>query len=233
MAYYGLQIIGLILGGIGMVGTFTATLLPQWKVSAFIGSNIVVFETRWEGLWMNCVSQLNIKTQCRFYPSVLALPDALEAARALMCIAVVLSIIAFVTAITGMECTQCTGDNKQARKIILLTAGVIFILTAILVLIPVSWTANDIIRDFYNPLIPAPRKRELGAALYLGWVSSAFLIAGGAIYCSFHCYASESRSPRYPTIQNPEVSGILPSSCHHLHKTKHASAGALSMNSYV
>ena len=50
MATYALQIAGLVLGGVGMVGTVAVTVMPQWRVSAFIGSNIVVFENLWEGL---------------------------------------------------------------------------------------------------------------------------------------------------------------------------------------
>ena len=49
MAFYPLQIAGLVLGFLGAVGTLATTLLPQWRVSAFIGSNIIVFERLWEG----------------------------------------------------------------------------------------------------------------------------------------------------------------------------------------
>ncbi|NXI73858.1 CLD8 protein, partial [Anseranas semipalmata] len=180
-----LQITGLILGGVGMVGTLAATFMPQWRVSAHIGSNIVVFETIWEGLWMNCVSQMGIRLQCKFYNSILALPSSLEAFRALMCIAVLLSIIAFLMAIVGVKYTHRTKEDRQGISIFILAAGVAFLLTGIVVLIPVSWTGSSIIRDFYNPKVPTSLKRELGAALYVGWVSAALLIAAGAMYCSF------------------------------------------------
>ena len=81
MAFYPLQIAGLVLGFFGMIGTLATTLLPQWRVSAFIGSNIIVFERVWEGLWMNCVRQAKDKLQCKVYDSLLALPPALEAER--------------------------------------------------------------------------------------------------------------------------------------------------------
>ncbi|NXL73824.1 CLD8 protein, partial [Leptocoma aspasia] len=182
-----LHITGLIFGGVGMVGTLAATAMPQWRVSAYVDGNIVVFETIWEGLWMDCISQLGIRLQCKFYDSVLALPPPLEAFRALMCVAVALAIAAFLLAIVGVKYTQQRGkDGPQAVSIFILAAGVAFLLTGSLVLIPVSWTGAGVVRDFYDPQVPVPLKRELGAALYVGWASAALLLAAGAIYC--HCW---------------------------------------------
>ncbi|NXU76136.1 CLD8 protein, partial [Oreotrochilus melanogaster] len=180
-----LQITGLIFGGIGMVGTLAATVMPQWRVSAHIDSNIIVFETMWEGLWMDCVSQMGIRLQCKFYDSFLALPRPLEVLRVLMCIAVVLSIISFLTAIVGVKYTHRTKEDAQGVSIFILAAGIAFLLTGILVLIPVSWSGGSIIHDFYDPKVPVPLKRELGAALYVGWASAALLIAAGVMYCVF------------------------------------------------
>ncbi|XP_065713377.2 claudin-8-like [Patagioenas fasciata] len=196
MACCVLQITALIFGGVGMVGTLAATVMPQWKVSAHIGSNIIVFENIWEGLWMNCVSLMGIKLQCKFYGSILALPPTLEAFRALMCIAVILSIISFLMAIVGMKYTHRTKEDAQSISIFILAAGITFLLTGILVLIPVSWTGGIIIRDFYDPKVPTTLKRELGAALYVGWVSAALLIAAGAMYCIFWCWGDRSSKCR-------------------------------------
>ncbi|XP_012665138.1 claudin-8 [Otolemur garnettii] len=197
MATSALQMAGLVLGGVGMVGTVAATIMPQWRVSAFIGSNIVVFENRWEGLWMNCMRHANIRMQCKIYDSLLALSPDLQAARGLMCAASVLSFLAFMTAILGMKCTRCTGDDEKAKGYILLTAGIIFIITGIVVLVPVSWVANSIIRDFYNPIVNAAQKRELGEALYIGWTTALVLLVGGALFCCVFCCSEKSRSYRY------------------------------------
>ncbi|XP_004429602.1 PREDICTED: claudin-8 [Ceratotherium simum simum] len=197
MATYVLQIAGLVLGGVGMVGTVAVTIMPQWRVSAFIESNIVVFENLWEGLWMNCMRHANIRMQCKVYDSLLALSPDLQASRGLMCTACVLAFLAFMMAILGMKCTRCTGDDEKVKGYILLTAGIIFIITGIVVLIPVSWVANTIIRDFYNPIVDVAQKRELGEALYIGWTTALVLIAGGALFCSVSCCDEKSSSYRY------------------------------------
>ncbi|XP_069884881.1 claudin-17 [Dipodomys merriami] len=198
MAFYPLQVAGLVLGFFGMVGTLATTLLPQWRVSAFIGSNIIIFERIWEGLWMNCIQQARVTLQCKFYDSLLALPPVLEAARALMCVAVALSFSALLIGISGMKQIQCTSTDERVKAYLLGASGVLFILTGIFVLIPVSWTANIIIRDFYNPAIHVGQKRELGAALFLGWLTVAVLFIGGGLLCGYCCCNRKQRWRRYP-----------------------------------
>ncbi|XP_006126136.1 claudin-8-like [Pelodiscus sinensis] len=222
MAPFALQVIGLIFGGLGMIGAFAVAAMPQWRVSAFIGGNIVIFENIWEGLWKNCVYQVHIKMQCKYYDTVLALPPVLEVSRGLMCVAVILSVIGFLLTITGMKCTRCVGDNNRVRSIILLAAGSIFIISGILVLIPVSWTAYNIIRDFYNPAIHAGHKRELGAALYLGWLSSALLIIGGALFCSFYRRGDKHRRGKYSSH-----------ACHGLPNSEYMETKAQTKHAYV
>lgn len=83
------EIAALCVGLVGLIGAAATTGLPMWKVTAFIGENIIVMETRWEGLWMNCFRQANIRMQCKVYDSLLFLPPDLQAARGLMCCSLV------------------------------------------------------------------------------------------------------------------------------------------------
>lgn len=192
-----LQYAGLLLGGLGMVGTLAVTIMPQWKVSAFIGSNIVVFESLWEGLWMSCRSHTNLRLQCKVYDSLLALPPDLQAARGLMCAASALAVPALLLAGLGMRCSRCAGDDGKAKGPVLLTAGLLFIVVGVVVLTPVSWVASSIVTDFYNPTLDDGRKRELGEALYLGWVTALLLVAGGALLSCSSYVGAEGRTYKY------------------------------------
>ncbi|NWT39649.1 CLD8 protein, partial [Chroicocephalus maculipennis] len=192
-----LQIAGLLLGGIGMKKKIAVTGMPQWRVSAFIENKKKMFETIWEGLWMHCIRQAKKKMQCKVYDSVLALSPDLQASRGLMCAGSVLSFLAFVVAIIGMKCTRCVRSTWQAKGYIILTAGLLFILSGAVELIPVCWVANTIISDFYNPAVNVAQKRELGEALYLGWAAAFCLIAAGAIFCCFYRCCEKTRSYGY------------------------------------
>lgn len=184
MVNTGLQLISFTCAVAGWTMAMAATALPQWKVSAFIGTNILTSEVTWEGLWMSCVFQTTGHMQCKTYDSLLALPPDLQAARALMCLAVFLGWLACTVSCCGLKCTTCAGDDRRAKAAIALAGGVLFVLTGLCVLVPVSWTAHTVVQDFYNPNVPVVHKRELGQAMYLGWAAAVILVLGGAVLSS-------------------------------------------------
>ncbi|XP_010179861.1 PREDICTED: claudin-4-like [Mesitornis unicolor] len=178
MATMTMQLGGLMLAVLGWLGSILTCALPMWKVTAFIGSNIVTAQVFWEGLWMNCVYETTGQMQCKAYDSLLELTSDLQAARALVVTSIFAAFFAFLIALSGADCTRFVDDNSTKTRMSMVAGG-IFILSSIMILIPVSWSANSIVTDFYNPMVPQALKRELGAALYIGWG-----IFGGGIVCS-------------------------------------------------
>uniref|UniRef100_A0A3Q4BEC5 Claudin n=1 Tax=Mola mola TaxID=94237 RepID=A0A3Q4BEC5_MOLML len=71
------KLVGVCLAILGFLGTILICGLPMWKVTAFVGANIVTAQVFWEGLWMNCVIQSTGHSQCKAYDSLLALPQEL------------------------------------------------------------------------------------------------------------------------------------------------------------
>ncbi|NP_001187510.1 claudin-like protein zf-a89 [Ictalurus punctatus] len=183
MVSAGLQMLGAALGIIGWIGVIVVCALPMWRVTAFIGSNIVTSQIQWEGIWMNCVVQSTGQMQCKVYDSMLALSSDLQAARALTVISIVVGIFGILLAMAGGKCTNCVEDENSKAKVAV-AAGVVFIISGVLCLIPVCWTAQTVIRDFYNPLVNQAQKRELGASLFIGWGAAALLIIGGGLLCA-------------------------------------------------
>ncbi|XP_069017578.1 claudin-4-like [Embiotoca jacksoni] len=226
------EIAAMCIGLIGLIGAAATTGMPMWKVTAFIGENIIVMETRWEGLWMNCYRQSNIRMQCKVYDSLLFLPPELQAARGLMCCSLALSGLGLLVAVAGMRCTSCFQGNDWAKTITLMVAGAMQLMACICVFIPVSWTGHVIIRDFYNPLLIDAQRRELGEALYIGWVTGAFLFASAMLFLcrrmpsdkgSFDVYhpvnlLSYKPTPSKPTLMRyhpiSSLSSLRPSSYH-------------------
>ncbi|XP_068456247.1 claudin-4-like [Clinocottus analis] len=179
----GMEIVGIALGALGFIIAIVTCALPMWKVTAFVGANIITAQTITEGLWMNCVTQSTGQMQCKIYDSMLALPRELQASRAMMIIAIILGVLGVLISIVGAKCTNCIEDEPSKAKVMII-AGIFFVLGGLLVLIPVSWTASVIIQDFYNTLLTNAQRRELGASLYIGWGAAALLLIGGAMLCS-------------------------------------------------
>ncbi|XP_056303163.1 claudin b [Danio aesculapii] len=199
MASTGLQMLGIALAIFGWIGVIVLCALPMWKVTAFIGSNIVTAQISWEGIWMSCVVQSTGQMQCKVYDSMLALSSDIQAARALTVISIVIGVMGIFLSMAGGKCTNCIEEESSKAKVGI-TAGVIFIISGVLCLVPVCWTANAIIQDFYNPLVVQAQKREIGASLYIGWGASALLIIGGSLLCC-HC-PEKSDSGKYTAKYN-------------------------------
>ncbi|KAM4726840.1 claudin-like protein ZF-A89 [Anableps anableps] len=193
MASVGFQVFCIVLASIGFAGDIIICALPMWKVSAFIGNSILTAQIFWEGLWMNCVTQSTGQMQCKVYNSMLALPQDLQAARALVVLSILVAFLGLLLAVAGGKCTNCIGD-EYAKSQVTIAASVFFIVGGILCLIPVSWSANKIIKTFYSPVMIDAQKRELGAALFIGWGSASLLIIGGALLC---CQCRQQKADRY------------------------------------
>ncbi|XP_043076979.1 claudin-like protein ZF-A89 isoform X1 [Puntigrus tetrazona] len=196
MSSLGLQILGVALSSVGLLGSIMTCVLPMWRVTAFIGNNIVTAQIIWEGLWMSCVVQSTGHMQCKVYDSLLALSPDLQAARALLVLSVVFSVFGVLLAVAGGKCTTCI-ENKTAKARVVISAGLLFLIGGLLCLTPVCWSAYTIIRDFYNPLLMDAQRRELGASLYTGWGAAGLLLTGGAILCC-QCPQKDQRAPKYP-----------------------------------
>lgn len=177
------QLVGVCLAIIGFLGTILICGLPMWKVSAFVASNIVTAQVFWEGLWMNCVIQSTGHSQCKAYDSILALPQELQASRALICVSIAVSVVAIGLTVVGARCTNFYNDDGLTKANVGLAGGVVFIIAGLLCIVPVSLSAHSIITGFFDPLTVG-RRGELGASIYVGWASGSLLVIGGGILCS-------------------------------------------------
>ncbi|XP_054610436.1 claudin-4-like [Dunckerocampus dactyliophorus] len=201
MASMGMQMLASALCLLGWVGIIISCLLPMWRVTAFVGSTIVTSQTIWEGIWMNCVVQSTGQIQCKPYESLLALSADLQAARALIVLAIVTGAAGLILAFVGGKCTRFMDDERPGSKgRVAVAAGAVLIVTGLLCLIPTSWAAGAVVRKFYSAAIDAQR-REIGACLYIGWGASILLILGGGLFISSTCPLKAHDADKSPSVR--------------------------------
>ncbi|XP_022050251.2 claudin i [Acanthochromis polyacanthus] len=184
MGSVGVQIVCVALGVLGLIGAIVCCAVPRWKVSSFSGSNIVTAQRTQEGLWMNCVVQSTGQQQCKNYDSLLVLSSDLQAARAMTIISCMLCCLSLLVLFCGADFTTCI-ENEDAKPKISLVAGVGLLLAGLLIIIPVSWSAHIVVRNFNDPLVNASQKMELGACIFVGWGAGVLLLLGGGLLCCF------------------------------------------------
>ncbi|XP_072302630.1 claudin-7-B [Eucyclogobius newberryi] len=199
MANAGLQILGFALALLGLIGLIIGTILPQWKMSAYVGDNIITAVAMYEGLWMSCAFQSTGQIQCKVYDSILQLNSALQATRALMIVAIIVTVAGLGVACMGMKCTTCGGDDKAKKSKIAMTGGIILVIGSLCSIVACSWYAHDIIQAFYNPFTPVNTKYEFGSAIFIAWAGAFLVIIGGAMLAASCPRGAKSVSePRYP-----------------------------------
>lgn len=201
MASVGMQMLASALCLLGWAGVIICCILPMWRVTAFVGSTIVTSQTIWEGIWMTCVVQSTGQIMCKPYESLLALSADLQAARALTVFAIATGGTGLVLAFIGGKCTRFLDEEGGGVKgKVAVAAGAVLIVTGLLCLIPTSWAAGSVVRNFYSAAIDAQR-REIGACLYIGWGASILLILGGGLFISSACPLDAHSTDKSPSVR--------------------------------
>uniref|UniRef100_A0AAY4CKT7 Claudin n=1 Tax=Denticeps clupeoides TaxID=299321 RepID=A0AAY4CKT7_9TELE len=183
MASPGMQIFAFVLALLGIMGATLATLLPNWKVSADVGSNIISAITQMQGLWMDCTWYSTGMFSCTLKYSVLALPAYLQTARTTMVLSCVLATLGLCLASLGLKCTRW-GGGRRSKRHSAIASGACFIAAGLLCLVPACWFTDEVIRSFLDSNVPPNNKFEPGGALYVAFVSAGFLLLGGSILCT-------------------------------------------------
>ncbi|XP_013999527.1 claudin-20 [Salmo salar] len=201
MASSTMQILAFALALLGVLGATVATLLPNWKVSADVGSNIMTAISQMQGLWMDCTWYSTGVFSCTLKYSVLSLPAYLQTARTTMVLSCMMGCLGLCLAALGLKCTRWGGSHR-AKGHAAIAAGGCFILAGILCLVPASWFTNEVITTFLDSNVPESSKYEPGGAVYVTFVSAGFLLASGVIFCLFchrkRDYTSTSTSTTFP-----------------------------------
>lgn len=203
MANKGLQILGFALALFGLIGLIIGTILPQWKMSAYVGDNIITAIAMYEGLWMSCAFQSTGQIQCKVYDSILQLNSALQATRALMIVGIIVTVIGLGAATMGMKCTNCGGDDKTKKSRIAMVGGIIILIGSLCAIIACSWYAHDIIRAFYDPFTPVNTKYEFGSAIFIAWAGAFLAVVGGAMLAASCPRGKSNSTPKYPISRPP------------------------------
>ncbi|MBN3319361.1 CLD20 protein, partial [Atractosteus spatula] len=201
MASAGMQVFAFILALLGLFGATVSTLLPNWKVSADMGSNIITAISQMQGLWMDCTWYSTGMFSCTLKYSVLSLPAYLQTARTAMVLSCVLAALGICLSSLGLKCTRW-GGGRQAKGHTAIAGGACLLLAGLLCLVPASWFTNEAIASFRDSAVPESNKFEPGGAVYVSFVSAGFLFVGGSVFCT-SC-AGKQQGPRISSPNKPQ-----------------------------
>lgn len=177
-----------------------STLPTEYWTFSEVGSIVLTTSNYYSNLWRDCISDTTGVSDCKDYPSMLALPVFLHACRALAVCAVITGFFGGVLTLIGMKCTKI-GGSEIANARVTFAGGITYLVSGFCGMITYSWWANRVISEFVDPNFRA-QKFELGAAVFIGWGGSILLISGGTVMTFFSgkegLPSSSSKRPRRP-----------------------------------
>uniref|UniRef100_A0A3Q4I4N0 Claudin n=1 Tax=Neolamprologus brichardi TaxID=32507 RepID=A0A3Q4I4N0_NEOBR len=157
----------------------SSTLPTEYWTFSEVGTVVLTTSNYYSNLWMDCISDTTGVSDCKYYPSMLALPVFLHACRALAVCAVITGFFGGVLTLIGMKCTKI-GGTEIVNSRVTFSGAITYLASGGCGMITYSWWANRIITEFNNPNFRS-QKFELGAAIFVGWGGSLLLICAGAV----------------------------------------------------
>uniref|UniRef100_UPI00358EFC12 claudin-7-like n=1 Tax=Myxine glutinosa TaxID=7769 RepID=UPI00358EFC12 len=194
MANTACEIFACFLCFVALLGLTVTTASNQWQLR-IEGNSPITAAWIYRGLWLDCTLNSMGSRVCRRHFNNLNLPAYVRASQAVMILAMLLSLTGIILAIMTMKCARIGGDDPKVKGRVVGAGGVLNVLAGISVIAVVSVYAWKTYIDYIPALAP---KKDLGMALYFGWVSGLVALVGGAMLCA-SCASGKRESLQIPT----------------------------------
>ncbi|KAF3688257.1 Claudin-22 [Channa argus] len=209
-SFCSLELLGVFFSVVAWVCSLASTLMTSWLN---LNSELLPSENFYLGLWGTCVTQdMGDGQECRFYDSMLDLPQDIMLARILMCVALAVGMLGLLLAIPGLHlvnsCQGQVGDLRFKRGL-RMAAGVMCLVVGILVLVPVSNIAHNTVLQFFDEALPDMLERwEFGEALFCGWGAGLLYLLAGTLLLTSCLHKTDCDTPGPPPMMG-DPPGLL------------------------
>ncbi|XP_076138860.1 claudin-4-like [Alosa pseudoharengus] len=172
-----LSLAGLGLGFTGWICALLTRFLSTWTVSGSVNNNTDTVALHWDGVWIHWEQEGDGSLHYDFIQSALHLSGNFRSSRALIIASICIGFVANVLYVVG----RLKFPKRVPVKVV---SGVLFVVSGLLLLVVASWVSHRSVEPLYSVI---PLKRELGAALYMGWIGTVLLMGGGVTLVSTRC----------------------------------------------
>ncbi|XP_048048528.1 claudin-10 [Megalobrama amblycephala] len=157
-----------------------STMPTEYWTYSEVESLVLTSSHYFSNLWKDCLSDSTGVSDCKEFPSLLALQTYIHLCRSLVITSILLGFIGSALALVGMKCTKL-GGTEIVNARITFAAGITYLLSGFCGMFAYSWYGHKVISEFMDPNYKA-KKFEPGVALFVGWGGSALLLVGGLVY---------------------------------------------------
>ncbi|XP_006011989.1 claudin-3-like [Latimeria chalumnae] len=169
------EIFGMVLAGVGLLGTILCCIMDSWRLIHFHHNGTQVNRTIQEGPWRYWDNEV-----CKEY--YLPLRADLYRARVLTVVGIVLGVLGLLSGLLGGRCKACWQEKGVGCKVSV-AAGLGFLLAGLALLFGITSCLDDEdLKKFYEEQ-GAALELEFGAALYIAWIAASVFLLSGTFFC--------------------------------------------------
>ncbi|XP_076858199.1 claudin-10-like isoform X10 [Brachyhypopomus gauderio] len=127
-----------------------STLPIQYWTYSEVSRTVITSARFFSNLWKDCTSDSTGKTDCKEFPSLLALQMYIHLCRALIITSIILGLFGDILALVGMKCTKL-GGSEIVNARVTVAAGINYLASGFCAMFAFSWYGNKVISEFQDP----------------------------------------------------------------------------------
>jgi len=208
-----LQFLALVLGFVGWILTLTTAGLNVWRVWHVADTAVVSSGQAWVGVWRACFYSHSLARfeNCR----AIGIADdftplEIRVAQVLVMAAVACGLASNMAAAVAMRSAYFSVDTDKRDGRVFRAAGLLYLLTGSLLLVPLAWNVNAVLSGATIPFPPefclpaAPEYQEVGSAIGVGFFACGLLLISGTVFLCYRFPKESSAGPEAAAITNPQ-----------------------------
>ncbi|XP_043089977.1 claudin-10 isoform X4 [Puntigrus tetrazona] len=123
--------------------------IEYWTYSE-VESIVLTSGHYFSNLWKDCLSDSTGISDCKDFPTLLALQTYIHLCRSLVIISIILGLFGSILALVGMKCTKL-GGSEYVNARVTFAAGMNYLVSGLCGMVAYSWYAHKVISEFMDP----------------------------------------------------------------------------------
>uniref|UniRef100_UPI0037E70D55 LOW QUALITY PROTEIN: claudin-34 n=1 Tax=Semicossyphus pulcher TaxID=241346 RepID=UPI0037E70D55 len=200
------QFLGLVFGALAWILILTTAGLNEWRLWYVEDESVITSGVAWVGIWKACFFSHTLPSleNCQSISiSDPFAPTEIPVAQVLVVLAVICGLAGNISAALAMRMAYFSVEDRKNIRLLFLLAGTLYVLTAVLCLVPLVWNMTSIYNnstidfppEFHLPA--APVKQKVGSAIGVGLFASVLMLISGLLFLCYR-YAWQTLSSEAP-----------------------------------
>ncbi|XP_067299106.1 claudin-10 isoform X2 [Pseudorasbora parva] len=138
-----------------------STMPTEYWTYSEVDSLVLTSSHYFSNLWKDCLSDSTGVTDCKEFPTLLALQTYIHLCRSFAITSITLGFFGSVLALVGMKCTKL-GGSEAVNARVTFAAGITYLISGLCGMFAYSWYGRKVISEFMDPNYKARNSKTQG-----------------------------------------------------------------------